>query len=215
MFSMQTFQDNYATANTELVIRGEKFNFFIPQSIENFVDHEDVFHEFPLWAKIWEASIILADHLAGIPPDPQKRMLEIGCGLGVVGIVASHFGHRVTLTEYSTDALNFARANAQRNNRSDMEFSRLDWKAPRIDGRFDYLVGSEVVYKEEDYQPLRKIFGSTLRPGGQIILAEGIRKTSMQFFSRMTEFFDIKGQRKTFRSETEETKVILCTMTPK
>lgn len=184
MFSMKTFQDNYATAITELVIRGQKFAFFVPQSIENFVDPEDVFHEFPLWAKIWEASIILADHLAGIPPDPRKRMLEIGCGLGVVGVIASHFGHRVTVTEYNPDALNFAQANAQRNNRSDMEFSRLDWKAPRLDDRFDYLVGSEVVYKEEDYHPLRNIFANTLRPGGKSSWPRGFEKQACSFSAK-------------------------------
>ena len=87
-----------------------------------------------------EASGVLAGHLAGMPPDPTKTMLEIGCGLGMVGIAAARAGHRITMTEINPDALNFARANALANNCPKIAIERLDWNDPQLAGRFDTIV---------------------------------------------------------------------------
>ena len=115
MSSLESFDRKYETDTKDVVIRGRKFNFLVPRSLDRFVDPQDIFHDFPLWSKLWETSIVLADYLAGCTADPHKSLLEIGCGLGLVGVVASSFGHNVTMTEYNPDALNFARANAEIN----------------------------------------------------------------------------------------------------
>ena len=215
MFSLESFHKEYETDTTDLSIRERHFRLLVPRSIDRFVDTEDVFHDFPLWSKIWKASIVLSEYLAGIPVEPEKRFLEIGGGMGLVGIIASAFGHRVTMTEYNPDALNYARANAETNSPSadsNLEITQLDWNRPRLEGLFDYIVGSEVIYKEEDFKPILRLFKKYLKPEGTIILAERVRKTSMEFFRQMGEFYEIKAQKKVLRSEEEETRVILCRM---
>jgi len=215
MFSSKSFHRRYETDTKEVVIRGEKFGVLVPESLDGLVDPEDIFHDFPLWSKLWEASIVLADYLAGIAPDPQKRFLEIGSGLGLVGVVAASFGHRVTMTEYNPDALNFARANAHRNDpegRSNLEIKALDWNRPRLEGSFTYIVGSEILYSEKDYKPLLDLFKTYLRPGGEIILAERARKTSIGFFKEVSEIFEIEARKKVLRSREKEIFVILARM---
>ncbi len=216
MFSLESFHKEYESDTAELVIGESSFRFLVPRSIDGIVDPEDVFHDFPLWSKIWEASIVLAEHLAGIPAMPGKRFLEIGCGIGVVGIVASAFGHQITVTEYNPDALNFARANSE-TNRETMkcmpDISKLDWNSPQLDGLFDCIVGSEVIYNERNYQPILRLFKKYLKPGGEIILAERPRKTSIEFFRQMGEFFDIRAHKKILRSAEGETRVVICRMT--
>jgi predicted nicotinamide N-methyase len=216
MFSLESFHRQYETDTADLVIRDRRFRFFVPKSLDRFVDQGDVFHDFPLWVKIWEASIVLADHLAGMPVNPERRFLEIGCGVGVVGIVAAAFGHRITMTEYNSDALDFARANVHTNlsadNAAGIEIARLDWNRPRLEGRFDAIVGSEVIYKETDFQAILKLFETCLRPSGGIVLAEGVRKTSLEFFRQVSGRFDISAQKKTLRSKGEVFPVILAKM---
>ena len=214
MVSLESFHKEYETDTADLVVKGRRFTFLVPKSIDRFVDPGDVFHDFPLWSKIWEASIVLSEYLAGISVEPEKRFLEIGCGMGLVGIIASAFGHRVTMTEYNPDALNYARANAVTNPLADsnLEIIELDWNRPRLEGLFDHIVGSEVIYNERDYEPILKLFRAYLKPGGEIILAEGLRKTSIEFFRQMGQFFDIKAQKKVLRSKKGETRVILCRM---
>ncbi len=215
MFSLESFHQEYKTDTSDLAIKDRHFRFFVPKSIDKFLDHEDLFHDFPLWSKIWEASIILSDYVAGMPVDAEKCFLEIGCGMGVVGVVAAAFGHSVTMTEYNPDALNFARANTRANltaGDASLEIKELDWSKPRLEGLFEYIIGSEVIYKEKDYQPILKLLKTYLRPSGEIILAEGVRKTSMEFFRQMSEFFEITAQKKILRSRGEEVRIILARM---
>jgi 2-polyprenyl-3-methyl-5-hydroxy-6-metoxy-1,4-benzoquinol methylase len=193
-------------------IRGRNFTLFTPKFIEDHIDSENPLQNFPLWAKVWEASWVLADFLAGLPADPDKRLIEIGCGLGLVGIVASSFGHRVLMTEHNKQALEFARANATLNACPDLEIMDLDWNSPSLYGRFDYVVGSEVVYHQKDFEPLRGLFDRLLKSEGEVILCEGIRMTSLNFFKEMQEFYDLKAQQKSIRSAEKTVPVIFCRM---
>jgi 2-polyprenyl-3-methyl-5-hydroxy-6-metoxy-1,4-benzoquinol methylase len=217
--SLESFQKAYETERAEVVIHGRRFTLFVPKSLDAFMDPTDVFHDFPLWAKMWEASMVLADHIAAMAPEPDKRFLEIGCGLGLVGIVAAAFGHRVLMTEYNQDALHFVRANALMNLAapdSVLEIRPLDWSHPEdLSERFDYIVGSEVIYKQEHYDPLLSLIKSLLKPTGEVILAEGVRKTSVEFFKQMQTYFHVQGYRKVFRSKDKEVKLILCRMKPR
>jgi len=215
-FSIEAFHRQYETDTSELVVRNRRFRFFVPKSLDRFVAAGGVFHDFPLWAKIWEASVVLSDHLAAMPVDPERGLLEIGCGLGVAGVVAAAFGHRVTMTEYNPDALNFAAANLHANlsadNAAGIELARLDWNRPQLKRRFDAIVGSEVIYKEMDFQAILKLFETCLKPSGEIILAEGVRKTSMEFFRQVSGRFNISAQKKALRSREEVFPVILARM---
>ncbi|RJR39640.1 MAG: methyltransferase domain-containing protein [Desulfobacteraceae bacterium] len=215
MFSIEFFHKNYETDVCEAGIRGRKFRFFRPRYIEPFVASENPLHDFPLWCKIWEPSLFLADHLASIVPEPGKRFLEIGGGLGLVSVVASSFGHTITMTEHIPDALAFARANAMENGCSDLEIVDLDWNDFSMKERFDCIVGSEIVYSERDFDPLERLFGKLLKPDGEVLLVSGVRKTSIAFFARMQEIFQVKGQKKTLRSASKEFPLILCTMKPR
>lgn len=214
MFSLDLFRKKYKTDSTEVKIKDRRFSFFVPKELEPFLDQDDVFRDFPLWAKIWETSVVLADHLASREPRPEEHLLEIGCGLGLVGIVAASFGHTVTMTEQDPDGLTFARANAARNlpATSSIKISRLDWNHPTLDRAFDLIVGSEVVYSERDYDPLFGLFKTLLKPGGEIILAEGFRESSFNFFKEMGRFFELKAQKKTIRTPEKEIPLILCSM---
>lgn len=215
MSPIETLSKEYETRKSEAVIGGHKFSFLAPGTLEPFIDHQDMFHDFPLWAKIWEPSLILADHLARLPVNPEERFLEIGCGLGVVGIVASSFGHNVIMTDCNSRSLSFAQASAQINHCANLEIMELDWNNPRLEGSFDYIVGAEVIYAERDFKPLRDLFGSYLKPGGEVILAGELRRTSVEFFKQMDPVFDITAQKKVLRSEDREVRVVLARLSRK
>ncbi len=193
-------------------IRGRKFTLLTPKFIEEHIDSETPLHDFPLWAKVWEASWVLADFIAGLPADPGKRFIELGCGLGLVGVVAASFGHNVVMSEHNAEALGFARANAELNHCPDVEIIDLDWNSPSLYGRFDYIIGSEIVYHEKDFEPLRNLFERLLKPEGEVILCEGVRRTSLDFFKEMQRHFDLKAQQKSIRSPEKTVLVILCRM---
>jgi predicted nicotinamide N-methyase len=215
MLSLEAFQKAYETDISEVVIRGQRFRLFVPKTIDRFIDEDDVLQRFPLWSKIWEASLILADELANMTVHPGKTFLEIGSGLGLVGVVAASFGHNVTLSEYDPHALAFAWANAQLNGCLSVRVVSLDWNKPELNGVFDYIVGSEVIYHERDFDPLQAMFQKFLVPGGEVILCAEMRKTNMAFFAFMQEGYAIKARKKTLRAAGKTISVILCKITPR
>lgn len=213
MFTLDKFKKEYGPDTRSLSVRGRKFQFFVPEKLEPFLHPDDPLIGFPLWAKPWEASWVLADYLAGMEVKSDMHFLEIGSGMGLVGIIASCFGHRFTITEYDPHAIQFAKANALLNDCGNVEIQKLDWHNPSLEGTFDVIVGSEVTYRDEDYGPLHRLITSFLKPSGKVILCSEVRKTTMTFFKQMQPNFDIKVQKKTLRGEGEEIHVVLGHMT--
>ena len=78
MFSIETFHDSYETDTVEMSVKDRSFTFLVPKSIDRFINREDLFQEFPLWSKVWEASIVLSEYLSSLPVRPEQRLLEIG-----------------------------------------------------------------------------------------------------------------------------------------
>src|SRR5438874_1161086 len=83
----------------------------------------------PYWADLWPAARMLAKVILHEPWPPGQEALEIGCGLGLPGIVALSVGLRVTFSDYDPCALYYAAANARLNGLSDFTTLRLDWRS--------------------------------------------------------------------------------------
>lgn len=215
MFSLDIFKDTYQIETHEAVVRGRKFSYFLPRSLEPFIDLSSPMNNFPLWAKVWPASMVLADFMAEQVVDPEKKIIEIGSGIGLVGIAASAFGHNMSITEHNNDAMEFARANAFINGFPDIPIFSMNWNEPSLMIQYDQIVGSEIIFRQEDFMPIQKLFQSILKPGGQVILVSEIRKPVLGFYQKIKDVFDLKFQQKTLRSENEEIRIILCSIKPK
>src|SRR3954453_22128631 len=88
--------------------------------------HEDYM---PYWAYLWPGAYFLADAVAREPERPGVAALEIGCGLGLAGLVALRRGWHVTVRDYDESSLEFVRRSAAANGFSPDAFAArpLDW----------------------------------------------------------------------------------------
>ena len=84
VFSLEEFYKTYETETTDIVVNRRKFYLLLPKDLFRFINPHDVFHEFPLWAKIWRASWVLSSYIADMPVDANKQFLEVGGGVGLV-----------------------------------------------------------------------------------------------------------------------------------
>ena len=205
---LEALHRQYNTYPTEIAVAGRRLKFLQAKEIEGALDGvclgESGSAEFPFWLKIWEASLVLANFLSHIPKDDNKEWLEIGAGMGVAGIFAAAFGHRITITDHNEDALKFAWANATLNGLENIEFALLDWNRPTVGNQYDYIIGSEVIYKDELFEPLMQVFQSLLLPGGTIFLAGDVRRKSpLRFFDMLRPDFEIERSSHTLRSQDE------------
>jgi len=215
VFSIESFNKTYETDTIPLSIRDKNFSFLMPKKIDSFIDESDSLQNFPMWAKIWDASLILADHIAGNYKSP-KTIMELGSGLGVTGITASAFGHSLTLTEYDSHAIQFIHANAHINNcTASIEIKHLDWKNPKLDGSFDIIIGSELTYKESAFPSLLSLFNKYLSKEGEILLTTEPRKIIKFFLDMMMPWYKIQIWRKSLRQGDNSKKILLIRLKAK
>jgi predicted nicotinamide N-methyase len=140
------------------------------------------------WWEITTAAVALSRHLDSLGDFLRgKRIVELGCGPGLVGIAAGILGGNVTFTDYSKEALELARMNALENglNANATEFEQLDWEKPRDIGAFDVILGSEIVYDYWAHSDLARLMRNLLRPGGRILLADRKRLAVSRFIGRI------------------------------
>ncbi len=102
----------------------------------------------PYWAVLWRSGVALARELAGADLR-GKRVVELGCGLGVPSIAAARAGAEVLATDASAEALELLARNAEANGAS-IETARVDWDTPDelvARGPFDLALGADVLYE--------------------------------------------------------------------
>ncbi|MCP4688542.1 MAG: methyltransferase domain-containing protein [Desulfobacterales bacterium] len=178
--------------------------------IDKRVEAESVgISDLPLWAMLWEASFVLAHFIGRQPVAPGRRILEIGAGMGVVGLHAAMCGHEVVITDINEDALRFARANAALNGCDGVEVRCLDWADPGPLETYDMIIGSEVVYERETYPLLVRFLRRALSPGGVIFLGKNDNLKGTAFFELLTEHFRFKRMTQTLRASDRQESISL------
>lgn len=137
----------------------------------------------PYGIVLWPAALALAHDLASRDL-AGKRVLELGAGTGLPGIVAASLGARVVQTERQEVALHVCKMNAELNGVR-VEHRAADWTAWDDDGRYDVVIGSDILYAESMHPHLRRIFEENLAPGGSVLVADPFRKTSIALLEAM------------------------------
>lgn len=129
----------------------------------------------PLWAYVWPAGLVLAEMVAGelAPQLAGKQVLELGCGLGAVGLCAAVAGARVTLSDREPEALAQALSIAAENSLT-VETLLLEWnRVPEAQvGRYDAILASDVMYDPSQLSPMLGAVSAMLVPGGRAWLAD-------------------------------------------
>ncbi len=135
----------------------------------------------PYWADLWPASRMLAKAILHEPWTPGLSALEIGCGLGLPGIVALSLGLSVTFSDYDPTALRFAADNARLNGGANFRTLQLDWRSPPADLRAPIILGADLVYEMTIVPPLVAFIKQVLAPDGLCLLTDVDRIPSHLF----------------------------------
>jgi predicted nicotinamide N-methyase len=141
----------------------------------------------PYWADLWPSSLALAQYLWDAADVQGLEALELGCGLGLAGIVASLKGAHVTFTDYEADALAFTRYNALRNGCTDAKVRHLDWHSPQLSQTYALIIASDLFYERVNFPPLLRVLHMALAPSGQFILTEPNRPIGRDFFRMLRD----------------------------
>ncbi len=162
-----------------------------PVNMDALIDQmaDDPEQNLPYWAELWPSGIALADAILAEPETVAGRtVLELGCGAGTTAAAAVMAGARMTVTDYSLDALTLCRYNTLANAAAEPdEVTWLNWRQPgdafwsEIAGRYDAVLVADGLYETRDITPLLDLVTHAIRPGGFLWLAEPGREVAARF----------------------------------
>lgn len=142
----------------------------------------------PYWALLWPSGLALAEALLAEPEAIRGCCaLELGCGLGATAAIASRLGARLTVSDLFPDALLFAAYNTLRHTGRIPRRMLVNWRTPAgraallASAPYETLLAADVLYEQDDIEPLLALAPALLRPGGTFWLAEPGRKASRAF----------------------------------
>lgn len=202
--------DTLTLETEKITVRDKTFKIIRPAKLEEIFEGDPFLEveKFPLWFKVWEASLVLADYVAGL--SPSKKILELGAGLGVVSLVAAGFGHEVLATDYDEVPLRFLELSAKENGLS-IRTQVLDWRKVNLQEKFDVILGAEIVFRKSLFDPLLDLFKNLLADQGEVILAHsGDRKRLLvPFLYKAQEHFEVLTSIRKLKEKEGTQEVIL------
>lgn len=127
----------------------------------------------PYWADLWPSALGLATALdAGGVPVAGRRVLELGCGLGLGSLAAARAGAaEVMATDWDEDALRYVEASAALSGLA-VQTSFLDWRRPPPELAREVIIAADVLYEERNAPILAEALPRLLAPGGVVWIAD-------------------------------------------
>jgi predicted nicotinamide N-methyase len=112
-----------------------------------------------------------------------RKVLELGCGLGLPSLAAALRGADVLATDWADDAIELLRRNAERN-AATLRVAHVRWSEPESLLRaapWDLVLGADLLYEERNAEQLAALLP---RLGGETLLAEPGRPYAKEFLAR-------------------------------
>jgi predicted nicotinamide N-methyase len=153
------------------------------EQLEDFETSDQPHFADPYWAKLWPAAINLAATLVRRPFPPGTRVLELGCGSGLVGLAALASGLDVTFTDYVPKAIELALENAARNGYAGGRGRVLDWRDPPHQ-QWPVILAADVTYDRTHNAFLLNVLDRMLAGGGIAWFGDSGRGPAEEFIAR-------------------------------
>ena len=137
--------------------------------------------QWSLFGQLWPAGRLLAQavqrfDIAG------KRILELGCGIGLASLVLQRRGADIVASDAHPLPEVFLAYNAALNGLPALHFRRLQWHAPLPTlGRFDAIIASDVLYERGSAELLDGVIERHALPAAEILLTDPGRGNSNRF----------------------------------
>ena len=182
---------NQETVEERISIAGRDILLLRPREWESLLTEEAVEREelLPYWAHLWGSAVALAEAVAG-EDIAGRRVLELGCGLGLPSIAAARAGAHVTATDWSAHAVRATTANAELNG-VEVLASVADWNDPSAlveQAPWDLVLAADVLYERPKSRTLLELLP---RLSDTVLLAEPGRAPAQAFFDGAEAKWDL------------------------
>lgn len=197
LFPFESHTNDYNTAWGCFKIHSVKdidihYSSWIAQNVER----HDGFFDNPYWAEIWPSSFALIDFLVdNTSLFENKRVAEIGCGLGLISLVVSKKAQEVVATDIVPDALWFAQQNALLNSVTNISFRHVDIRQLMdFPHDVDFIVASDVLFDRMLFDEVETFISHAIAHNKILVFAEPNRSFAQPFVERLCHVYFAKKQ---------------------
>jgi len=169
-----------------VALPGRELALLAPRDRDALLSEEAFEHEefLPYWAELWPSAVALARVVARRPLT-GRRVLELGCGLGLPAIAAALGGGRVLATDWSAEAVAMTAGNAARND-APLETAVFRWDDPpeALGPPWTLVLASDVLYEPRNVDQLLDLLPRLVDKTGRILIADPGRRPAAEFLER-------------------------------
>jgi predicted nicotinamide N-methyase len=139
----------------------------------------------PMFGVLWPAGLAMAEEMTRFPIE-GKRILEVGCGIGLSSLVLKRRGADITACDHHPLAGEFLRQNTELNELPPIEFHDAPWAGanPAL-GLFDLIIGSDLLYERDHPVLLAGFLAGHARRAAEVLIADPGRNLCGQFAGEM------------------------------
>ncbi|WP_149193162.1 class I SAM-dependent methyltransferase [Luteimonas suaedae] len=128
--------------------------------------------QWSLFGHVWPAGRLLAETMATFDV-AGKRILEIGCGIGLASLVLRQRGADVVASDHHPLAEVFLAYNAALNGMPAVPYRTLRWDVENASlGRFDLVIGSDVLYERGHAVALSALLLRHAQPAAEVMIID-------------------------------------------
>ena len=145
----------------------------------------------PYWSILWRSGVALARELERVPL-MGRRLVELGCGLGLPSLAAARAGASVLATDSDAEALDLVQRNA-RENGVRLETLAVEWDDPAElveRGPFDLVLGADVLYERPSVAQLLTLLP---RLAPEALIADPNRPAAEAFFEEVNRRWSVES----------------------
>lgn len=140
-----------------------------------------------LFGQIWPSGRLLAETMSRFDIE-GKRILELGCGLGLASLVLTRRGANITASDHHPLAESFLSHNAGLNGLSIPLYHDLPWTVPdQLLGRFDLIIASDVLYERDHPAQLDALLQRHAKPKVELMFIDPGRGNSARFTRSLSD----------------------------
>lgn len=141
----------------------------------------------PLFGIVWDSSLVLAHVILDLDII-GKRILEVGCGIGLSSLLLNNRLANITATDYHPEAEKFLIENVKLNKGNDIPFIRTGWEDAESDlGEFDLIIGSDLLYERDHSSCLSGFIDQHAKKACDVIVVDPGRGNHAQFSKKMVK----------------------------
>ncbi|MDC0598380.1 methyltransferase domain-containing protein [Gammaproteobacteria bacterium] len=162
--------------------------------------------------KVWFSSYFIIDYLLENPPPKKPKIMEIGCGWGLLGIFcAKEFKAKVIGVDADKYVFPFLDLHAKENSvKIEHKVCRYEKLPAKLLAEQDLILGGDICFWNELVEPLLTLIKRALRKKGMtLIIADPGRSPFMKLAKRCKKLFNAELLEVSIKKPTKEEGYLL------